>query len=314
MNVLSLFDGHSTGYGALVDAGIKIDCYFASEIEESAMRISKKNYPDIIQIGDVTKIDVSALPKIDLVIGGSPCQGFSRAGKCLNFDDPRSALFFEFVRILDEVKKVNPDVKFMLENVRMKKEWEQIITNHMGVDGIHINSKLLSAQHRERVYWTNIHVKEIEDRNIMLSDILEQVDTSEFVDKDGILIDPSFNEGARELISVVDGEVRVKQATRAGYIVANDGDGINLDIPTSKTRRGRVIYGKSSTITRTINSSGVYKDGVIRKFTITELERLQMLPDGYTDAPDVSLSERKYAIGNGWTRSVVAHIFSGLKS
>lgn len=151
MNILSLFDGHSTGYGALLDAGVKIDKYFASEIEESAMKISRHNYPDIISIGDVKSVDVNSLPKIDLIIGGSPCQGFSRAGKCLNFDDPRSALFFEFVRILNEERKINPDVKFMLENVRMKKDWEQVITDYMGVDPIHINSKLLSAQHRERV-------------------------------------------------------------------------------------------------------------------------------------------------------------------
>ena len=312
MNILSLFDGHSTGYGALLDAGVKIDKYFASEIEESAMKISRHNYPDIISIGDVTKVDVKSLPKIDLIIGGSPCQGFSRAGKCLNFDDPRSALFFEFVRILNEERKINPDVKFMLENVRMKKDWEQVITDYMGVDPIHINSKLLSAQHREREYWTNIEVQKIQDREILLSDILEQVDTSNFVNHDGILMDPSFSESAKNLVSVVDGEVRIAQATKLGYIVAKDGDGINLDFPTSKSRRGRVIDQKSCTITRVLNSAGVYKDGVMRKFTITELERLQALPDGYTDAPDVTLKERQQAIGNGWTRSVIAHIFKGL--
>lgn len=312
MNVLSTFDGHSTGYGALLDAGIKIDNYFASEIEESAMKISKHNYPQIIQIGDVKKIDVSTLPRIDLVIGGSPCQGFSRAGKCLNFNDPRSALFFEYARILDEIRAINPDVKFLLENVRMKKEWEQIITDRIGVAGQHINSKLLSAQNRERVYWTNIPIAEIVDQEINLVDILEEVDTTGFIEKDGLLFDPSFSEKAIDLVSVVDGEVRIKQSTNLGYIVAHDGDGISLDFPTSKSRRGRVIDKKSSTITRVYNASGCYHNGVIRKFTITELERLQTLPDGYTNAPDVKERERVFAIGNGWTRSVIAHIFRGL--
>lgn len=310
MNVLSLFDGHSTGYLALKNAGIKIDNYYASEIDPNPIAISENNYPDIIRLGDVTKIDVSKLPKIDLLIGGSPCQGFSRAGKCLNFNDPRSALFFEFVRILNEIKLVNPDVYFMLENVKMKNEWIEIINKNLGVKGIHINSKLVSAQHRERVYWTNIpHLTIPGDKCIRLLDILEDVSPEGFIEKDGILFDPTISEASRNLVTVVDGEVRIKQAVKKGYIVADNGDGVNLAFPGSTSRRGRVIKGKSSTLDCVCNLC-VYHNGMIRRYTTTELERLQTLPDGYTEG--VSETARRKAIGNGWTAEVITHIFKGL--
>lgn len=174
MNVLSLFDGMSCGRSALELAGFKVDKYFASEIDKYAMAVSAYNYPDIIQIGDVCKVDVKTLPKIDLILAGSPCQGFSLAGKQLNFNDPRSALFFEFVRILREVREINPDVKFLLENVKMKKEYQNRITDIMGCNPIVINSALVSAQNRVRLYWTNIEVVGLpEDRGILLKDILE---------------------------------------------------------------------------------------------------------------------------------------------
>lgn len=311
MNVLSLFDGISTGRYSLEKAGIQVDKYFSSEIDSNAIKISEKNYPDIIRLGDVNDVETIMIPRIDLVIGGSPCQGFSRAGKCLNFEDPRSKLFFEYVRILEEIRAYNPNVKFLLENVKMKTEWSQVITEYLGVEPIEINSKVLSAQNRPRVYWTNIPIAPIEDKNITLESIIEEVDTSDFIEKDGLLFDPRISEASRNLVSVVNGEVRVKQSTILGYIVANDYDGINLDFPTSKSRRGRVISKKSSTITRVQNTTGVYYKGIFRLFTVTEMERLQTLPDGYTEG--VSLSARKEAIGNGWTADVITHIFRGLK-
>lgn len=174
MNVLSLFDGMSCGRAALESAGFKVDKYFASEIDKYAMAVSAYNYPDIIQIGDVCKVDIKTLPKIDLILAGSPCQGFSLAGKQLNFNDPRSALFFEFVRILKEVREINPDVKFLLENVKMKREYQDRISDIMGCNPIVINSALVSAQNRVRLYWTNIEVIGLpEDRGILLKDILE---------------------------------------------------------------------------------------------------------------------------------------------
>ena len=178
LNVLSLFDGMSCGQIALERAGIKVNNYFASEIDKYAIQVAKHNYPNTHHIGDVTKVKGGELPKIDLLIGGSPCQGFSFAGKQLNFDDPRSKLFFEFVRLL---KECNPKY-FLLENVKMKKEYQDVITQHLGVEPIEINSNLLSAQNRKRIYWTNIPGVTIpNDKGILLKDIVhenESIDTA----------------------------------------------------------------------------------------------------------------------------------------
>ena len=147
MNVLSLFDGISCGQVALERAGIEVDNYYAAEVDKYAIKVTQANYPNTIQLGDVTKwrewdIDWSS---IDLLIGGSPCQGFSFAGKQLAFDDPRSALFFEYLNILNHIKAVNPGVKFMLENVRMKKEHLNVITNLLGVEPVFINKYRFNA-------------------------------------------------------------------------------------------------------------------------------------------------------------------------
>ena len=179
MNVLSLFDGMSCGMIALDRLGIKVDNYYASEIDKYAIQVSQANYPDIIQVGDITKLDLSTLPKIDLVMGGSPCQGFSFAGKQLAFDDPRSALFFEFHKAISYLQPKY----FLLENVKMKKEYLDIISEYMGVDPIFINSSLVSAQSRQRYYWTNIPgIEQPEERGIVLRDILEdQVGSEHYV-------------------------------------------------------------------------------------------------------------------------------------
>jgi DNA-cytosine methyltransferase len=179
MNVLSLFDGMSCGMIALDRLGIKVDNYYASEIDKYAIQVSQANYPDIIQVGDITKLDLSTLPKIDLVMGGSPCQGFSFAGKQLAFDDPRSALFFEFHKAISYLQPKY----FLLENVRMKKEYLDIISEYMGVEPIFINSSLVSAQSRQRYYWTNIPgIEQPKERGIVLRDILEdQVGSEHYV-------------------------------------------------------------------------------------------------------------------------------------
>ena len=178
MNVLSLFDGMSCGRIALERLGIKVDNYYASEIDKYAIQVSQANYPNIIQVGDVTELDTSTLPKIDLIMGGSPCQGFSFAGKQLAFDDPRSALFFEFVRCVEELKPKY----FLLENVRMKKEYLDVISEYMGVEPIMINSALVSAQNRVRYYWTNIpEIEQPEQRGIVLRDILETNTSNEYL-------------------------------------------------------------------------------------------------------------------------------------
>lgn len=309
MNVLSLFDGISCGKVALEDAGITIDAYFASEIEISAINISKNNHPEIVRLGDVNKWEEWELPKIDLVIGGSPCQGFSRNGKGLNFQDPRSSLFFKYIDILRHIQKNNPEVKFLLENVAMKKEWLNTIDAFMNVPHKEINSRLISAQNRPRMYWSNIPFEIPEDKQIKLLDVLEKVDTTDFVLHEGILFDPTISEAERSLVANINGEIRIKQATKAGYAVAKNGDGINLSFPTSKTRRGRVIDQKSPTLDCQCNVC-VYVDGAIRHFTRTELERLQTLPDGYTSNVDFRLA--KQAIGNGWNVKTISHILKNI--
>ena len=222
MNVLSLFDGMSCGMIALDRLGIKVDNYYASEIDKYAMQVSAANYPEIIQVGDITKLDLSTLPKIDLVMGGSPCQGFSFAGKQLAFDDPRSMLFFEFVKC---VKELNPKY-FLLENVRMKKEYLDIISEYMGVQPIFINSSLLSAQSRQRYYWTNIpNVEQPEERGIVLRDILEDqpeqptLMSDKFVARNGdrnCMIDES-----KEKASNLSAMEYVKNGRQGDYLACN---------------------------------------------------------------------------------------------
>lgn len=312
MRVLSLFDGVSCGLLALHRAGVPVDAYFASEVDENAIAISQKNHHNIIRLGDVTSWREWDIPwaDIDLIIGGSPCQGFSRAGKCLNFNDPRSRLFFVYVDILNHIRTVNPDVLFLLENVKMKTEWRDIITEHLGVQPIEINSKLLSAQNRLRTYWTNIPgVKQPLDKGIKLADILESQEIEYITAPDGMKFDPTISEQSRALVNRIGDEVRVSQSTKLGYILAEDGDGINLSFPTSKSRRGRVIKQKSSTVDCVCNIC-VFQGGAIRRFSVRELERLQTLPDGYTDGFCKGVAQK--AIGNGWTVDVIAWLFAGL--
>lgn len=194
MKVLSLFDGISAGKLALERANINVDVYYRSEIDKYANTIAKKNYPDSIDLGDVTNwrtwdIDWSG---IDLLIGGSPCQGFSFAGKQLAFDDPRSKLFFVYVDILNHIKSVNPTVKFMLENVRMKKEFLGVITENLCVEPVLINSALVSAQNRQRYYWANWKIRQPKDRGILLKDI---IDTGEVDREKSYCIDASYHKG-----------------------------------------------------------------------------------------------------------------------
>lgn len=189
INVLSLFDGMSCGQLAISQLGFDYN-YFASEIDKHAMQVAQSNFPNTLQLGSVEHwqlwdIDFTS---IDLLIGGSPCQGFSFAGKQLNFEDPRSKLFFVYVDILNYIRSVNPNVKFLLENVKMKKEYEAVISEHLGVQPIEINSNLVSAQNRKRLYWTNIEgVTQPEDRGIYLKDVLqEEVDEKYYLSDKGL--------------------------------------------------------------------------------------------------------------------------------
>ena len=301
MNVLSLFDGMSCGQIALNRANIQYKNYFASEIDKNAIKVTQHHYPNTVQLGDVTKIEFIA-SKIDLLIGGSPCQGFSFAGKQLNFDDPRSKLFFEFVRLIDECKPTY----FLLENVVMKKEYEDVITKYLGVEPIKINSSLVSAQNRVRLYWTNIpNVKEPEDRNISLSDILE----------DDSIINPGAIRGRR-----------LNKATIIGRRLNPDGKrkDYDKDIPITQCLEVRATNTNKSNCLTTVDKDNVlttmpigrhpnaFKDKLpFRYYTLKEYERLQTIPENYTSV--VSTSQAKKMIGNAWTVDVISHIFSYLK-
>ena len=281
MNILSLFDGISCGRVALERAGVKVDNYFASEIDEYAIKMSRFNHDDVQQIGNVLNIDETALPQIDLIMGGSPCQGFSFAGKGLAFDDPRSRLFFEFVDLIDRCKPKY----FLLENVRMKKEFLDIITEYLEVEPILINSSLVSAQSRQRYYWTNIpNVGPPEDTcSDMLQDILEPRPSRKYL---------------------------------AGQQLRDNYQGGNQLNPNYKSQANRIhdIDKKAPTImagSHGYANGYVNQDGDIRKLTPIECERLQTLPDNYTDG--VSDTQRYKGLGNGWTVDVVAHILRNMQ-
>ena len=235
MNILSLFDGMSCGRLALDRLGIKVDKYYASEIDKYAIQVSSANYPDIIQIGDVCDVKGEDYPDIDLVLAGSPCQGFSFAGNQLAFDDPRSALFFEFVRILKEVKPKY----FLLENVKMKKEFLDVISEHVGVEPILINSALVSAQNRLRYYWTNIPgVEQPEDRGIVLRDILE-TEPDEKYDISEAKVDRVLNAKRGKGYFYNEDSEKIGTVIAGYYKEPTDGSYIEQHKPVKHTERNR---------------------------------------------------------------------------
>lgn len=301
MNVLSLFDGMSCGQIALNKAGIKYENYFASEIDRYAIQVTKDNFPNTVHLGDVTKIDFKTLPKIDLLIGGSPCQGFSFAGKQLNFKDPRSALFFEYVRALKELKPK----WFLLENVRMKKESENVISEHLGVGPVKIESSDFSAQKRTRLYWTNIPIPEYTDKGIVLSDIIEH----ELVDRDkSYCIDANYFKGTNL--------EQYLAKKRRQVVFEKSNKPIRLGA-LSKSMGSRVYHesGKSICISAQGGGwgakTGLYHDDYcIRKLTPLECKRLQTVPDDYI--MNVSNTQAYKMLGNGWTVDVIAHIFKNI--
>ncbi len=318
MNVLSLFDGMSCGQIALNKTGISYGKYYASEIDTHDIKVTQHNYPDTIQLGSVTDIKGTDLPQIDLLIGGSPCQGFSFAGKQLNFEDPRSKLFFEFVRLLKETKPKY----FLLENVLMKKEFEQVITEHLGVEPIFINSALVSAQNRKRLYWTNLpNIEQPNDKEILLQDIVE--DGGVLKEKSQTILSTLYKENAKSMVTRnKQGLLVLCGAMRGRYVV--DGKRQDGKIKTAGLTRQRIEVrydGKTNALTTVQKDNNVvyepdgrpyYEiDGIrFRKLTPTECERLQTVPDGYTDC--VSDTQRYRMLGNGWTVDVIAHIFKGL--
>ncbi len=438
LKVLSLFDGMSCGQIALNRLGIKVDKYYASEIDKYAIEVTQKNFPDTIQVGDVCELKAEDYQDIDLIMAGSPCQGFSFAGKQLAFEDPRSALFFEFVRLL---KAIKPKY-FLLENVRMKKEYLAVITEQVSacypdyqgndlfggrIEPIFINSALVSAQSRQRYYWTNIPgIEQPEDKGIVLRDILEdeylsEKDKSYCIDANyykGASVEQYKNKSRRQLVSkpkqvgtavdvsghdilkrvyspdgksptlntmgggnrepkvvsgaafrgraydkdgkrmdkngvsvanqtkqmlelrkddksnaittvfkdsvvvsndteeriIVDEENRqliIAEATKKGYTVIEDGDCFDINYPKSKTRRGRNMKYKCNALTPTAQDYMRFENLTWRKLTPLECERLQTVPDNYTEG--VSNTQRYKMLGNGWTVDVIAHILANME-
>ena len=326
MNVLSLFDGISCGQLALQRAGIKVDKYYASEIDKNPIQITQKNYPNTIQIGDVSNVDGKKYKGIDLLIGGSPCQGFSIAGKQLNFIDPRSRLFFEFVRILEEAKPKY----FLLENVKMKQEYRDIISKYLGVEPIEINSSLVSAQNRKRLYWTNIpNIEKPKDKGILLNTILEnEVDEKYYINTDRTIqiCDIEAKKGKIGYIGTDSQGNRIYTIHDKSVTISALGGGwgaktglywipcITPDRVNKRQNGQRFKPSNAKFYTLTAQDRhGVLTHGQIRKLTPLECERLQTLPDNYTKINDMTDGNRIKAIGNGWTVDVIAHIFKGLK-
>ena len=303
MNVLSLFDGLSCGQIALNRIGIKYDNYYGSEIDPFAMKVTKSNYPNTQHIGDVRFVNSENLPNIDLLFGGSPCTQFSFAGRAVGMITSdnieitdletylrlkeegfefigQSYLFWEYVRILKEVKPKY----FLLENVRMSEKWENVISDTLGVKPLKIDSRLLTAQKRRRLYWTNIpNVTIPEDKGVLLKDIL--------LDR----TDPLFT-------------LEVPSEKRIKYMEGRAKRGfLSKMYITKDTEKAECIV---ASVYKNMKEF-VYKDeNGVRFLTDIELERLQTVPDNYTNY--VSKTQRKKMLGNGWTVDVIAHIFSFL--
>tara|TARA_B100000427_G_scaffold329799_1_gene347861 strand:- start:7496 stop:8644 length:1149 start_codon:yes stop_codon:yes gene_type:complete len=369
----SMFNGMNCGMIALERAGIPVKMYLSAEIDKPAIQITQKNYPDTIQVGDVCGVVAKDLPKVDLLLAGSPCQGFSFAGKQLAFDDPRSMLFFEFIRMLKELKPKY----FLLENVRMKKEYLDVITEQVSscytpdevddefkdmfgnvrFEPIMINSALVSAQNRLRYYWTNIpNVQQPEDRGIVLRDILEDHHNENPVkdternrrhyknpDDKSLCMTATMYKGAGNngmtLVPMtkpdhVGTAVDVNGHDILKRVYSPDGKSPTLNTMGGGNREPKVVtgawrgrYNKDGSTTqklelrkddKTNTLTTVQKDNVVvdqemrwRKLTPLECERLQTVPDNYTEG--VSNTQRYKMLGNGWTIDVISHILSNIK-
>jgi DNA-cytosine methyltransferase len=345
MNVLSLFDGMSCGQIALTKLDIPIDNYYASEVDKYAIQVTQTNFPNTIQLGDVTKwrewdIDFS---QIDLLTAGFPCQAWSVAGKAGGETDPRGALVHDLLDIWGHIKSLNPNLKFLFENVKMKREFVEYINGLFGVTPILINSSLLSAQNRERYYWTNIDdVTVPDDKGILLRDIVE----NGCVDRDkSFCIDANYFKGTnlkqyltKSRRQIVYCETPLSwldksKSDRLLYLASIDNKSRKATSPLDEVLPVPIIPKPGSFIYTThLKQNGkLYKDKCatlvcagqphvvdelegnlrIRKLTPVECERLQTVPEGYTEG--VSTSQRYKMLGNGWTVDVVAHIMKGLK-
>ena len=357
MVVLSLFDGMSCGQIALKELGIKVHKYYASEIDRHAVKQTLLNFPSTIQLGNVKDVDVRKLDKIDLLIGGSPCTNFSFAGKRNGMSttaneeiytldrylelkkegfqfEGESFLFWEYMRILNDIRKYNPDVKFMLENVEMGKKWERTLSEAIGLFGVHINSALVSAQNRKRIYWTNIQIKQMglfgevysdipqpKDRGILLKDISEDEVSEKYYLKNSV-VDKLIQHRNRhkELGHGFGAKFHSQDEKMQALKVGGKGidDLVIVQLPRGNNKGG-YFEDKSPTMSSSswdrnnlLCEKGIERNFRIRRLTPTECSRLQTIPQWYRW--ECSDTQTYKMLGNGWTVEVICHILNSLKN
>lgn len=299
MKVLSLFDGMSCGRIALERLGVKVEAYYASEIDKHAIKVSKYNWKDIIHIGDVSKVSYkdgvlftefgNYNTKIDLLIGGSPCQDFSTARAMgehgsapKGLDGEKSSLFYEYLRILNEIREDNPNLKWLLENVRMRKDRKEELDKYLGVVGVFIDSADFSFQKRARYYWTNLRIAPWEDKGVSFQDFKEGGDL---------------------------GEYKLNKTPSRVRMWANGKGGGNSRSCANVTN-SKKVYCLTTKQDRAPNSGLVEYEDFCRFLTRKELEMAQTVPVGYTDC--LSYNYAQAVLGNGWTVDVICHILKDI--
>lgn len=279
MNVLSLFDGASMGQYALNTLGVKIDNYFSSEIDNVCLKNNSYNYKNNINLGDVLNINYKSLPNIDLLMGGSPCQGFSFAGKQLNFKDSRSKLFFEFVRALEETSPTY----FFLENVFMKKEFQDIISKYLGVSPITINSNVHSAQTRKRLYWTNLNYQE----SIGSLDLIDILQTHSHIYPCAIRGRYVDIKKTKQFLEVN------KNINKSNCLTTVNKDSLLTNIPKGKHLKEKLSKNN------------------FRNFTKIERSRLMGLSDSFFE--NITENQSVKICGNGWNVDTIKCFFKNIK-
>lgn len=348
MNVLSLFDGMSCGRITLSELGIPVEKYYASEVDKFAIKATMQNFPDTIQLGDVRELDVSLLDKIDLIIGGSPCTNLSMSGKRKGLStkegmevldlktylelkengfefEGQSYLFWEYIRIYHELIKRGDNPKFFLENVEMGKKWESVFNETMGRKGIHINSALVSAQNRRRIYWTDIHddIPQPEDKGILLKDILEEEVDEKYFLSDKMIECLKGRVKTEKFSPVQFSPIKFPYEQKARTIntrLFKMGDNDNYIQVDNVKKNIRNIDDKAHTLLAT-SHKGAMANGMtlvdngnfrIRRLTPTECARLQTVPEWYI-WDGISDTQRYKMLGNGWNIETIKHIFKYLE-
>lgn len=329
INVLSTFDGAGTIWVVLDLLGIRVNKKYSSEVDKHANKLNNYINTDVIYLGDVTKIKARDLEKIDLIVGGSPCQNLSSSGDGTGLGGEKSKLFFEFARLKDEVLEINPNAKYLLENVKPRKKiWTDDITRILGNDYIEINSALVSAQNRVRYYWTNIDdIKQPQDMNISLSDILEPNLPSCGVG--GRVVGRRLNElGKREDNNrdiPLSQYLEIRKDNKSNCMTTVYKDAVVPYFKTDKRLKIKFKQNKASCLTGGGNSGGNHSDmdilvidpDICRRYSLREAARLQTFPEEVIDRileSGVSPSQLYKIFGNGWTVNVIKHILSNFKN